>query len=40
MKASKCSYTDAYRAAVVAIKANEAISSGGVILFQKEWFDI
>ena len=31
---------EGYRATVVALKANEAVSSGSKVEFQKEWFDI
>jgi predicted dehydrogenase len=33
-------YKDAYEAAVVAIKANEAIVKGQKLKFEKEWFDL
>jgi predicted dehydrogenase len=33
-------YKEAYEAAVVAIKANEAIVKGGKVKFEKEWFDL
>ncbi len=35
-----CSAADGYQAAIVAIKANEAVCSGKRIEFRDEWFDI
>jgi predicted dehydrogenase len=35
-----CGPQEGFRAAVVAIKANEAVTTGSKIAFQKEWFDL
>jgi len=35
-----CGALEGYRAAVTAIKANEAITSGSKIAYQKEWFEL
>jgi len=35
-----CGAVEGYQAAVVAIKANEAVVTGSRIAYQKEWFDI
>ncbi len=39
-KPARCGPVEGYQAAVVAIKANEAVLSGTRIDFQKEWFDV
>jgi predicted dehydrogenase len=37
---SVCGPVEAYQAAVVAIKANEAVNSGSKIAFQPDWFEL
>jgi predicted dehydrogenase len=39
-KLPAASYTDGYEAAVLAIKANEAVMKKGTVKFEKEWFEI
>ena len=39
-KAPSCSFKEGFEAAVVAIKANEAITQGTKVAYQKEWFVI
>lgn len=39
-KEPACGALEGYQAAVVAIKANEAIVTGNKVTFQKEWFDL
>jgi len=36
---SSCGPLEGFKAAVVAIKANEAVTSGSKVVYQKEWFD-
>jgi hypothetical protein len=35
-----CGATEGYQAAVVALKANEAVNTGGKVTFQKDWFQL
>jgi len=39
-KKPTCGALEGYQAAVVALKANEAVNSGSKISYQKEWFDL
>ena len=39
-KAPSCGYKERFEVAVVALKANEAITQGTKVTYQKEWFVI
>ncbi|MGQ9524791.1 MAG: Gfo/Idh/MocA family protein [Armatimonadota bacterium] len=39
-KKPNCGAVEGYQAAVVALKAHEAVTAGAKIAFQKEWFDL